>query len=487
MHQRPRARPSAKILLTAALPAALACSSPETGSSDYPICAEVSSEALHLKAERFDEIGPSLHMPEGQDLMHSVWVQEDLQTLDRARLSDNSGFWTSTYTASQALRYAVTQSPQALANLKRALTGQRDLMRITQVPGLFARSYVNLALSSFPTEQELSDRYADCDLSVEHCKRWQRGTGEFENHMFKNDVSRDEYAGHMFALGVIAKFVEDEEVRAIAADVAGQVGHHLIDNDLTVVDIDGEVTTFGYLSPGVLSGFPGFNAVQVLSFIKVAAALTGEARFDSFYKNCLLHQDLSQCERPQTATDKPYTDHLRDMGLDLECQTNWNNHNMAQLAMFVLIQLEEDEAIRGDYQSVLERQMWRAEEARPMQAQANSLFTFFREVNRHPERHAYAEAELNDAVCVLKKFPTEKYQRAVDNSGYPEVCTDRKGRPMTNVVIPFEELPMDNFMWKLNPYLIEVVNEDRRFIEAPDDYLLAYWLGRYFDILGEDI
>ncbi len=471
---------------SAMLAGAIACSGPAADSKNYPTCEKVDSVVpLHEKATRFDQLGPSLHMPQGQDLMHSVWVQDDLQTFDRVQLSDNSGFWTSTYTASQALRYAVTKSPEALANIKRALKGQRDLMLITGVKGLFARSYVNLELPGFPTEQDLLDQYPDCDLSEGHCKRWQRGTGRFENYMFKNDVSRDEYAGHLFAVGVLAHFVDDPEVKALATEIARDVAEHLIDNDLRVVDFDGEVTTFGYLSPATLSGFPGFNAVQVLSFIKVAAVLTGDPRFESFYRNCLLHEDLSQCEDPALATDKPYTDHLQDMGLNLECQTNWNNHNMAHLAMFVLILLEEDEAVRGKYQSVLERQMWNAEETRPMKAQGNTLFSFFREITRHPDRHPTDDTAMEDAVCVMKIFPVEKYTRAVDNSSFPEVCTDRKGRPMTDVLIPFEERPMNNFMWKLNPYRIAQKDEATRFIEAPDDYLLAYWLGRQYGILKD--
>ena len=31
--------------------------------------------------------------------------------------------------------------------------------------------------------------------------------GEYADHMFKNDVSKDEYTGHMYALGVVAELV----------------------------------------------------------------------------------------------------------------------------------------------------------------------------------------------------------------------------------------------------------------------------------------
>ena len=121
-----------------------------------------------------------------------------------------------------------------------------------------------------------------------------------------------------------------------------------------------------------------------------------------------------------------------------------------------------------------------------MRTQQNPLFTFFWEINRHPDT-PFPRAELDDAVCVLKQYPDEKYRRAVDTTSYPEACTDRFGEPMTDQVIPVHDREADNFQWTKNPYKIKVVSEDRTRIESPEDCLLAYWMARYYGILSADL
>lgn len=471
-----------------ALTCLLACSGEEETPFDpYPQC-DADSTRLSDLAAGYDQIARTLHIQPGQNLLHSAHVKDDLTTFDRVQLSDNSGFWTATYAASQAYRYRVTEDPEALENLKRTMQGMLDLTRITGVPGLFARSYVNLDLPGFPTEQEMIDQYPDCDLSVEHCKRWNRvDDGPYAGHMFKNDVSRDEYAGHLFAVGIAGKVVDDPEIQEMARTIASEVALHLIDNGMEFKDIDGVTTTFGFMLPTSLGGFPGFLAVQTLQWIKIAADLTDDPRIEAFYRHCMLHEDLSQCENPDLATSTPYQIHLQTMGLGLDCQTNWNNHNMAQLAMFDLLQTETNPRTRRIYQNILEEQMWDPGDSRPMKDQRNSLYTFFHEINRNQVLVERDEGRVEAGICVMKKFPAVKYQRAIDHSGFPEACRGRKDRPMSATLIPFEQRRVDNFSWTRNPYRIfESTPEDRQYIESPEDFLLAYWMGRYFKLIDED-
>lgn len=453
----------------------------------FPQC-DADPTKLVERAADYDQIARTLHIQPGQNLLHSAYFQEDLATFDRVRLSDNSGFWTATYVASQAYRYKVTGEAEALENLKRTLQGMLDLMRITGVPGLFARSYVNLDLPGFPTEQNLLDQYPTCDLSVAHCKRWNKvEDGPYANHMFKNDVSRDEYAGHLFAVGVAGRLIDDAEVQEMATTIATEVALHLMDNEMQFKDIDGITTTFGYMSPAALSGFPGFNAVQTLQWVAAAANLSDDARIESFYRNCMLHEDLTACAQPDLATDKPYQEHLQTMGLDLDCKTNWNNHNMANLAMFDLIRTEKDDSTRRAFQRILESQIWAPDDPRPMKDQKNSLYTFFHEINKNPLVYERDEAAIEESICVMKKFPEIKYQHAVDHSEFVEVCRGRKDWAMTGTLIPIEQRQTDNFTWTRNPYRIrDTAPEDRTYIESPEDFLLAYWLGRFHGFIDED-
>jgi len=448
-------------------------------------CPEVAGtpQTLAEKAAAFDERARRWHLPEGQDLWFSVQLKPDLETFERVGMSDNVGTWTSLYAASQAFRYAATRDPEALLNLRRVIRGEHDMLRITGVRGLFTRVFVNPALPGFPSAEQLAVWYPDCDLAVKHCKRFNEVTeGEFAGWWWKNDVSKDEYAAHMFSMAVAWELVDDPEVRTHVAEIATAVGDHLIEHDMTLTDVDGVVTTYGHLTPLAMDDFPGFNATLGLAWMRVAAAVGG-VTYQAFYDDCLLHRG-----GPTACPDlgpKAYPDHFSNTGLDLACKTNWNNHNMAQLAMYALLRAETDPALRATYQAALRDQLWAPDDPFPMRDQRNSLYTWFYLVNKADADPWPVEA-ARQAVCTLKIYPAAKNHFPVDTfAGYPEACTDRSGEPMSDRFIPIDERAADNFQWIGNPYKPEVDPGDATIVESPEDYLLAYWMGRWFGFISE--
>jgi hypothetical protein len=465
---------------------------PDAGKFDALSCPEVAGtpETLKEKAERYDALAQSLHIPAGQDQLYSVRLKEDLATLEMVAMSDNVGTWTGLYSASQAYRYAATKDPKALDNLRRSVKGEQDMLRITGVPGLFTRIMVNPALPGFPSAAQLAAWYPDCDLSVAHCKRFNEVTaGEFSGWWFKNDVSKDEYAAHLFAMSVVLDVVDDPEVRERASAIATAVGDHLIEHNLKLTDIDGKVTTYGRLTPMSFDDFPGFNALLALSWIKIAAVAGGD-KYREFYEGCLLQQHgTNPCVHDPDEDPVDYSTHLTTagVGLNLNCGTNWNNHNMAQLGMAGLIALETDPDLLAIYRKALREALWDAEPERPMRVQQKVPYTFFYLVHKDPA-DPWPEQEAKEALCVMKTFPTSKEHYPVDNfADYAAVCTDRSDEPITDVVIPIPERGMDNFVWINNPYKLEQEPGDPRQIESPEDYLLAYWMGRYYGFFREDM
>ncbi|MCX7944233.1 MAG: hypothetical protein N2746_06980 [Deltaproteobacteria bacterium] len=447
---------------------------------------KITSKKLREKAEYFDKIARELHIPKGQELLFSVFVREDSMTFDKVVMSDNVGTWTALYTASQAFRYATTKEKEALENLKTTLKGQHNLLKITGVRGLFTRIYVNPKLPGFPSAEQLNNWYPDCDLSVKHCKRFvEVEDGEFKGYFFKTDVSKDEYAHHMFSMSVLWNLIDDTEVKSIVRDIVQQVADHLMENNLRIIDIDGKVTTFGRMYATAFDDFPGFNALLTLSWFKLASVVGGE-KYLSYYKNCLLQKrGRYKCIKDEEPT--PYTDYLNNIGLNLDCKTNWNNHNMAQISMFHLIQNEDDRELNKYYKEILYSQLWNANDPRPMRAQQNTLYTFFFAINK-PENQRLPTEELSDAICVMQMFPERKHQYAVDTlNRYKTVCYDRSNEPLTDIVIPINEYGMDNFLWIRNPYKLKIEPENLFLIESPEDYLLAYWIGRYYGFIDENM
>jgi hypothetical protein len=451
-------------------------------------CPDVAGTAmtLHEKAAAFDTAARKWHLPVGQDLWYSVFLKDDLLTFDKVDMSDNVGSWTAMYSASQAFRYAATRDPEALDNLRRVVRGEHDMMRITGVRGLFSRVFLDPDLPGFPARDQLAAWYPNCDLSKQHCKRFNEvTTGEFAGWWFKNDVSKDEYAAHMFAMAVAWERVDDPEVRDRVKDIVTAVGDHLVDHGLRITDIDGQTTTFGQMGAVGFDDFPGFDAILTLSWLKLAAEVGGQ-KYRDFYDNCLLQKaGVQECvpdEPPQ-----PYTAYFDQVGLDLDCLTNWNNHNMAQLAMYALLRFEEDPAVRAACRKALRDQLWDADDPRPMRVQQNTLYTFFYLVNRDPA-DPWPTDEARDAICTLKRFPESKAHHAVDTvTGYTEVCKDRGGDPLTDVFIPIEKASMDNYQWSRNPWEMEKEVANPKLVESPEDFLLAYWMGRAYGFITPEM
>jgi hypothetical protein len=443
-------------------------------------------KALREKAEYFDMVGQKWHVPQGQPLWFSVQLKEDLETFDKIDLSDNVGTWTSLYAASQAFRYAVTRSPESLDNLRRVVKGLRDMEKITGVRGLLTRAYINPALPGFPSAEQLKANYPDCDLSVKHCKRYNEVTeGEFAGWWFKNDVSKDEYAAHMFAYAVIWEIVDDPQVRQLVAESVAAIGDHLVDNELWITDIDGRVTTFGHMNAMGFDDYSGFNALLSLSWLKLAAVVGGK-KYDDYYHVCLL-QERGRRNCVHDEEPMPYTYYLDTIGLNLKCKTNWNNHNMAQLSMYHLLRFEGDPALQSEYRRALREQMWEPDDPYPMRDQQKTLYSFFYLVNKDPV-DAWPDEAARQAMCTMKTFPEHKAHYAVDNfAKYKEVCRDRSDEPLTDVVIPVYERGMDNCVWLNNPYRMEKEDAYPQIVESPEDYLLAYWMGRFFGFFTEEM
>jgi hypothetical protein len=444
------------------------------------------AKSLREKAEYYDALGQSLHIPQGQPLWFSVITRDDLLTLDKVDVSDNVGTWTSFYAASQAFRYAATKSPEALDNLRRVVRGLHDMERITGVRGLLTRAYIKPSFPGFPTAEQLLATYPDCDLSVKHCKRYNEVTGgEFAGWWFKNDVSKDEYAAHMFAYGVIWEIVDDPEVRQHVAEIVTAIGDHLVDHEMWITDIDGRVTTYGHMNAMSFDDYVGFNALLSLSWLRLAGVVGGK-KYEDYYHNCLLQEKgPKKCIHDEDVV--PYTEHLGTVGLNLGCKTNWNNHNMAQLSMYHLLRHEKDPVIRADYHASLRDQLWAPRDPYPMRDQKKTLYTFFYLVNKDPADPWPGQA-ASDAICTMKIFPETKGHYAVDNfANYQQVCLDRSDEPMTDAVIPVNERGMDNCVWLNNPYKLEKEDAWPNHVESPEDYLSAYWMGRFFGFITEEM
>ena len=132
----------------------------------------------------------------------------------------NASIWTGHYLAAEAFRYKVTNSPEAIDNLRRALAGIRSLVDVTGT-NLLARCLV-------PTDSP----YAQAIITEEAGHGIFTGTLGDKTYYWIGNTVRDEYAGVFFGLGVAYDSVEDSEVRSDIREITTRLLDFLLAEQL---------------------------------------------------------------------------------------------------------------------------------------------------------------------------------------------------------------------------------------------------------------
>ncbi|MEZ4267131.1 MAG: hypothetical protein R3F39_12200 [Myxococcota bacterium] len=498
----------------------------ETGPTAPPFgtCADdplATAEGLADKAARFDAIAARLHLNPALGWVMDVTLRPgaDEATATYADVQawhtgENDGLWSGLYMASQAFRYAVTRDADALRNLEVLMASERDRMRITGVPGVFTRQLIppdvpGIACptddAAYTTDVEKDDNRwvridaAGCATVVDHTtSQWKTtehcGLEAYAGWCFLDNVSQDEYAGHMLALGAIWRLVDEPKLKQAAADLLESVGVHLMENHLAFVDWDGRVTEHGKLWATSFAGTPGFLAAESLGFIRLAADASGREDLDRFYYDCLLQQAGPEpCLPHALETGDPYTSYLPFMAVLTEpdgCKSNYNNLSMVMTWLFDLALVEDDPAVRGPALKALDEEIFRAPNVRNLEAQKNSWFTFMWAAMHRlgPEAADADRVAIETAVCGLRQFPASKAVPTRDPSAtYPHDCDGRLGGSQAATPIPVAERCPRTFLWWGSPYDRGGCTANSQHILQPADYLLAYWMGRYYGFVPEGI
>ena len=454
-------------------------------------------QSLAEKAAYYDWYAPRLLIPTG--------VTEDGRVIDYGHLHDvdiegempleivpddqlpqvvaytglgNSGLYTSLYTASQAFRYAAPGLDEAKENVRKTQKALHVNLRITGKPGYIARGF-KPPLAGF----DIPDNPGPED----HCLT----EGEFKGFCFVSDTSRDEYIGVMFAVAAVAKLVDDEEIQAICTDIASQVGHHLIDHDYWITDEEGNPTTHGSCYPWAFDHFPGFHAIMALSWTSVAARVSGDPVIADAYWNCLLQEGEEETACIAGIEQGRFTDYLDYVGSLLGCGTSYDNVNMSTLALLLAVWMEEEPELREFYRDrLVALTKGPDEDGYDMWTQSsphyNFIFAAFQPSD--PDRQGRPTADLvEEAVCTLKRFPSDQLWRGQSTEYLQEYCKNVKGHSWAGEVTPIEDRPPRQFLWWSSPYERYSAPDYPYHVNGGQDYLLSYWMGRYFGFISDEL
>lgn len=493
------------------------------GSPEWSTCPDETrgtAESLVDKATYYDEIAQRLHvhpqlkwamgvtLKAGADPETATW-----QDVERWSSGENDGLWSALYLASQAYRYAVTKDDDALAMVKLLLDGERDRMNVTGVPGMFTRQLIPPGIDGIECPTSTAAYAVDAEKDD---NRWlqiredgcawvvDRDTGawtetdhcvstDFANYCWLDNVSKDEYSGHMFALAVVDALVDDPEVDATVRELAEPIGALILANGLAVRDWDGRITEHGRFHPQALDNFPGFNAAMALGYLNMVQRSTGDETLRQTYDECLLMSGgPKDCYDTGFLEIIPFPEYLEEPGLYLGsegCLTNYNNVSMHMLSMHILVSTTRDPKLRRFYQDSLDVDVVRdTGEPRTVINQNNAFFDFIWAANKAlgPDTDGPAFDAVENGVCMLKQFPAR--QVPVERTVAPELtepyCLNRFDRDTGEHAREVADRCVRNFLWWGDPYDLRECTANPTRVEVPTDYLLAYWMGRYYGFVA---
>lgn len=355
--------------------------------------------------------------------------------------NDNDGLWTSIYAAAQCFRYAVTQSPEALARAKKSVEAILFLEEIAGRRGFPARSFIK--------QGDPMPRGGEWHWTADG------------QHYWKADTSSDEIVGHFFIFCVASELLPDPALKSRIAETAGRIMDHILDHGYNLVDLDGQPTTWGWWGPEKLAREPderALNSLQLLSFLKVAHHLTGRPRYAAEYQ--------------KAAHDFNYTNLITRVN-EFRLEMNYSDEELAMLPFYTVFRLEKDPALLAAYRAAVDG-WWQN-----IQREASPLWTFIYLLG-HPD----ARVDLSAPVWTLYRMPMDTVSWTVRNSHradvVPAAAPDRHGRREFLTLLPPDERPV--MRWNANPFVIDGGNGGR----SEDDgaaFLLPYWLGRHHGFL----
>ena len=374
--------------------------------------------------------------------------------------SDNDGLWTAMYLGGQAFRYAVEPSEEALQNIRESMAAMERLYTINPVPGFPARSFARTGYIN-----QLSDP-----------ERWQHA--EDPEWDWKATTSSDEAIGHIFAFGVVAELVEDEEMRDKAIVLIDTLMQHIIDNDWYLVDYDGKPTTWGRWNPEYVNGFPSevgdrkLNSSNILAMLQTAYHFTQKEIYkEKAYELINDYGYLDNLMVPMSRIGQA-PDGADDWASMLSESWNHSDDEMYFLGYWGLYRYAFDDSLKSKYkESIIDH--WEAE--RPEKEGAWNIFTAM----------VSDDYDREEAIWYLQEYPLDLTHWTMNNSHRKdiELVEPNFRRQTTKEVLPPDELRISRH--NANRFVLDGGREGTQELSAGDIWLLPYWMGRYLGVIGE--
>jgi|GEM_PF-1148022 len=374
------------------------------------------------------------------------------------QLSHNSAdlpAWHGYWMAALAMKLAVEGPSQEVEDLLHgAVKGLWTNFEATGVAGLLARAYLeydgDVPLPWMATKETDPTKY------------WQKGENGF---WFRNGVAKDHYSGAIFGLATIIALENrgaisvDPDTRMLVHQTLLDLGHYLIDNKYRIIDANGNVTEFGRLDDWAVNGFDG---LQLLAMLRAGKAI-GDEKCDEEYRRLIFFGASRTIATTLGALGDFYARVGREnaFGHFSDDQAIYTN----AFALFLNADQKDEEVIE-DVQYALEK-MWQF-----LRYSLKSYMTFIQSLFS-----GVSNRERRRALIILWLFPDDK--RAISDLELED----------THSVQPIPNQRINSHYWKTDYFRKASLTAASGRIDVEysgQDYLIAYWMGRYFGLISKD-
>src|SRR5579884_1201976 len=335
----------------------------------------------------------------------------------------DSALWTGHYIAAEAFRYNVTRAGDALNNLKSALAGLKTLVDVTG-NSMLARCMVP---ANSPYLASIQSEEASNGAHTSGAWVWIGNT------------SRDQYVGAVFGLAVAYDFVDDAGVKSAAADLISRLVGYLSGHSW---EANGSETTTFLVRPDEL-----VTLLDILQHVDPNSYSAADA-----LEKAALSGSVGVPIDVDTASVSSY------FKFNLDYITFYNLIRLSGGSSSSFIPVYNKlrsytAAHRNAWFDTIDRALNGANAARD--AEALSLLDQWLE---RPRRSTYTDVSSQVQVCGT------------------EACEP----------VPVPIRPWTDFLWQRDPF--QLAGGDSRSVEnAGIDYILPYWMGRYYGLTAAPV
>ncbi len=371
----------------------------------------------------------------------------------------DSTIWTGNYVAAESYRYAVTRDPEAKAFGLRGVACLLAMEEVTGKPGFIAR-WVGPAEPPFLYGECRPEN--DCHIVTE---------GPYAGSFWLGNTSSDQYLGWWYGLAHAYEFLldspEDDHIRLRIRDAMARVIDTLRQDSYLITDPDGTVSTAG----------PEIVGNEALAFHLVAAEVIGGP-----YKDMMPLVYLEQLLPYLVLTWYPIT--------------HWYQYyafHLGHMADHLMLRHEHDPDRLSFYRNMHRERLYDL-----IAGTQQVMFDYIAFGEAAVEPNGEILAADKDALRSFPFPPKRKIQPVQGTFTYDPVVEQLNKiiefleallgvdigtvRPMAKDPFPVDERCVTGFRWQSPPY--ELCGDSNPLFEFPgEDYLVAYWMGRYFGFL----